>query len=131
AETEVEDGTGAGDQAAAETEAANEPGRARGKGQARGGGRAASRASGRPGDPEALAELEAAEASLASGDAQAAIRHARRSLQQERSMAARAALAKAHCAKRDLGLARAMARGLRGQALRDVKRYCREQSIRL
>ncbi|MFW5876706.1 MAG: serine/threonine-protein kinase [Myxococcota bacterium] len=93
--------------------------------------RAQARASGKPSDPEALKEFRAAEAGLTSNDARAAIRHARRSLQKERSMAARAVLAKAHCAKRDLGLAKAMARGLWGASLKDAKRYCREQGIDL
>jgi eukaryotic-like serine/threonine-protein kinase len=87
--------------------------------------------SGAPTDAEARARLAEAEASLSAGNVAGAIRHANASLQKERSMAARAVLAKAHCARRDLGLAKAMARGLRGPSLSDARRYCREHSLEL
>lgn len=83
----------------------------------------------KPSDPKALRELKAAEQSLASEQARAAIRHARRSLQNERSMAARAVMAKAQCLQQDLGMAKAMARGLRGASLRAVKRYCSKRGM--
>jgi eukaryotic-like serine/threonine-protein kinase len=93
--------------------------------------RAAARRSGQPSDPAALELLRTAEARLAAGDPGAAIRDARKSLQTEQSMAARATMAKAHCTKRDLGLAKAMARGLRGAPLRDAKRHCLAEGIEL
>jgi hypothetical protein len=40
-------------------------------------------------------------------------------------------IAKAHCGLRNLGAAKAMARGLRGASLRDAQRYCRTQNIDL
>jgi eukaryotic-like serine/threonine-protein kinase len=86
---------------------------------------------GQPADADAQSRLREAEAALAAGDPASAIRLARQSLQAERSMAAQSTLAKAHCAQRDLGLAKAMARPLRGVPLRDAKRYCRTQGIDL
>jgi eukaryotic-like serine/threonine-protein kinase len=85
----------------------------------------------RPSDADALARLTQAEAALAAGDAQEAIRLARVSLGKEPSDAARVVLTKAACDRRDLGLAKAMSRGLRGASLRDAKQYCERSGIQI
>lgn len=85
----------------------------------------------RPRDDVALSRLEEAERALASGDPQTATRLARASIAKETSDAARAVLVKAACDQHDLGLAKAMARGLKGTALRDAKQYCARRDVKL
>ena len=85
----------------------------------------------RPKDEDALARLVQAEEALARGDADGALRHARASIGKEPSATARAVLVKAACEKRDLGLAKAMARELRGPELREARAHCTKLGISL
>lgn len=85
----------------------------------------------RPQNPDALRRLESAEASLEAGDARAAIRHARASVGLEPSSAARKLLVIGYCELRDLGNAKAMARGIRGRELRKARTRCESLGVNL
>lgn len=85
----------------------------------------------KPSDAEARRRLDEGESALRAGDAQAALRHARASMGYEASPAARKLLVKGYCELRDLGNAKAMARGIRGRDLREAKSYCEERGVKL
>ena len=87
--------------------------------------------SSRPTGADARRRLEEAEAALRSGDANGAIRHARASVGIESSAAARKILVMGYCELRDLGNAKAMARGIRGRELREARAHCESRGISL
>jgi hypothetical protein len=77
------------------------------------------------------ATLEQAEAALRAKDFASALRLAQRSLYEAKSPQAYAVMAQAYCGQRDVGMAVAMLRNLRGRDDRRVRAYCAQLGITL
>jgi hypothetical protein len=81
--------------------------------------------------PAARAALEQAEGALRAKDFANALRLARNSLYEAESAQAFAVMAQAYCGQRDVGMAVAMLRNLRGRDARSVRAYCEQLGITL
>jgi serine/threonine protein kinase len=75
------------------------------------------------------AELKQAEAALRRGNANDALHLARRSLRSYKSTRAFAVMVRAYCLRRDLRMAKAMLRRLRGATRRRTTRWCRNNGF--
>jgi hypothetical protein len=78
-----------------------------------------------------IAELVEAEKALARGDYQTAIRLARRSLQERRTVFAYSVIARSYCGLRDLGNANAAMQNVKGRERVRVHRQCRKMGFPL
>ena len=78
-----------------------------------------------------IAELVEAEKALGRGDYQTAIRLARRSLQERRTVFAYSVIARSYCGLRDLGNANAAMQNVRGRERVRVHRKCRQMGFPL
>ena len=81
--------------------------------------------------PGVATKLKQAQAALKSGDYAKAIWLAKQSLVVQRSQQAFAIMTMAHCARRDLGTARAMLRNLSARRKRRIRRICRRHGLDL
>lgn len=75
--------------------------------------------------------LARSDAALKAGDPSTALRLARSSLYEAKSSRAYLLMAKAYCAKRDVGMVRAMLRNLGAGAKRNVRAYCQVHNLNL
>jgi hypothetical protein len=77
------------------------------------------------------AALEQAEGALRAKDFANALRLARNSLYETKTSLAYAIMAQAYCGQRDVGMAVAMLRNLRGPDQRRVRAYCEQFGVTL